>query len=95
MSTCPSFRLFPLFYELLFIAGRRLAMKPEIAQRISFHLRWYYESKSSNSPNSEILEKVTRDQFHQILKDAFGLRAKCIDCHTIAVPDRVGQPGFR
>ena len=69
-------------------------MKPEIAQRISFHLRWYYESKTSNSPNSEILEKVTRDQFHQILKDETQMSDETIEGFMEALEMQISEKGI-
>ena len=69
-------------------------MTPEIAQRIFFHLRWYYESMESKSPNSEILERVTREQFDQILKDETQMSEEAIGGFMTALEKQVTENGI-
>ena len=84
-----------VFYELIIKAQpRRLTMTPEIAQRIFFHLRWYYESMESKSPNSEILERVTKEQFDQILKDETQMSEETIGGFMTALEMQVSENGI-
>ena len=69
-------------------------MTPEIAQQIFFHLRWYYESMESQSPNSEILEKVTKAQFDQILKDETQMSEEAIESFMTALETQVSENGI-
>ena len=69
-------------------------MTPEIAQRIFFHLRWYYESMESKSPNSEILERVTKEQFDQILKDETQMSEETIGGFMTALEKQVSENGI-
>lgn len=69
-------------------------MTPEIAQRILFHLRWHYESMESKSPNSEILERVTKEQFGQILKDETQMSEEATEGFMTALKTQVSKNGI-
>jgi len=69
-------------------------MTPEIAQRIFFHLRWHYESMESKAPNSEILERVTKEQFGQILKDETQMSEEAIEGFMTALETQVSENGI-
>ena len=66
----------------------------ELAQRISFLLRWYYDSIESNSPNSEILERVTKKQFYQILSDETQMSEEAIESFMAALETHVAENGI-
>lgn len=69
-------------------------MTPEIAQRIFFHLRWYYESKESQSPNSEIMQRVTKEQFENILKEETQMSADAIEGFISALELQIAENGI-